>query len=178
MNTIIYADPPWVYRDKCHSGERGVLYKYDLMTVEQLCAMRPFIDTIAAADCLLAMWWVPPQPAEALRVVEAWGFKFKTMKGFTWHKTTINGKDFFGMGNWTRANTEDCLFAVRGTPKRISAAVPQIIHAMRREHSQKPDEARERLVKLMGDVPRIELFARQETPGWTVWGNETTKLAA
>lgn len=188
---VIYADPPWVYRDKCHSGERGAGYKYDLMTVEQLCDLRPMIDDLAAPDCLLAMWWVPPQPVEALKVVEAWGFTFKTMKGFSWFKTTKHGKEHFGMGNYTRANSEDCLFAIRGKPKRINAGVRATIHdfsedavlahyesviiSPRREHSCKPDQARERLVQLMGDVPRIELFARQLTPGWDVWGNQAPK---
>jgi N6-adenosine-specific RNA methylase IME4 len=170
---IIYADPPWVYRDKGHAGERGAGYRYALMSPKQLAALRPFIDSIAAEDCLLAMWWVPPQPAEALQLVRDWGFDFKTMKGFTWHKVTKNGKDNFGMGNYTRIGaSEDCLFATRGRPKRVSKGVRHMIHAPVRAHSQKPDEARTRLVELMGDVPRIELFARQKTPGWSVFGNE------
>ncbi len=169
---LIYADPPWTYNDKCHAGERGAGYKYDLMTLEEIKGLRPMIDSLAAPDCLLAMWWVPPQPLEALEVVKAWGFTFKTMKGFTWHKLTKNGRDHFGMGNWTRANTEDCLFAVRGKPKRADAAVRQIITAPKREHSRKPDEARTGLEKLLGDVPRIELFARQSFPGWDAWGNQ------
>lgn len=168
---LIYCDPAWQYRDKCHAGERGVEYKYDVMTLDQLCDMRGFIDEIAAPDCLLAMWWVPPQPAEALRVVDAWGFEFKTMKGFVWRKLTTNNKEAFGMGNYTRANTEDCLFALRGKFKRQDAGIRQIVHAKVREHSQKPDVVRDLLVQLCGDVPRIELFARTETPGWSCWGN-------
>lgn len=169
---IIYADPPWVYRDKCHSGRRGAGYKYQLMTLADLRALRPFIETLAAPDCLLAMWWVPPQPVEALELMCCWGFTLKNMKGFTWRKLTVNGKEHFGMGNLTRANSEDCLFAVRGKPKRVSRSVRQMINAPVREHSRKPDEARDRLVTLMGDVPRVELFARNKTPGWSVWGNE------
>jgi N6-adenosine-specific RNA methylase IME4 len=140
------------------------------MSVAEICALN--IPEIVAPDCLLALWWVPPMPMEALRVVEAWGFTLKTMKGFVWHKLTKNGLDHFGMGNWTRANTEDCLFAVRGHPTRINRGVRQLIHSARREHSRKPDEARERLVALLGDVPRIELFARQKFSGWDAWGNE------
>lgn len=165
---LIYADPPWQYRDQCHAGARGAGYKYALMTPEQIMALP--VQSMAAPDCVLAMWWVPPMPEEALRVVKAWGFKLKTMKLFTWHKTTKNGLDHFGMGNWTRANSEDCLIATRGKPKRACAAVRQMIHAQVRGHSQKPDEARDRLVELMGDVPRIELFARQKVSGWHVWG--------
>jgi len=133
---ILYADPPWIYRDQCHAGKRGAVYKYPVMDAAALAALRPMIDQLAAPDCLLAMWWVPPQPAEALQLVAAWGFKLKTFKGFTWHKLTKNGRDHFGMGSLTRANTEDCLFAVRGKPKRQSAAVPQLIHAPVREHSR------------------------------------------
>lgn len=155
---IIYADPLWL--DK------------RAFSLENLCAMRVFIDTLAADDCLLAMWWVPPQPAEAMALVEAWGFKFKTMKGFSWRKLTRYGKEHFGMGNLTRANSEDCLFATRGKPQRVFAGVRSVINAQVREHSRKPDEARERLVQLLGDVPRIELFARQRTTGWSAWGDE------
>lgn len=167
---LIYADPPWTYRDKCHSGERGAGYKYPTMSVDELCNLP--VKDIAADDCLLAMWWVAPMPSEAFDVLNSWGFRLKTMKGFTWHKRTKNGKSHFGMGNWTRANTEDCLFAVRGKPKRVSADVRQFIDAPIREHSRKPDEARDRLVQLMGDVPRIELFARQKFEGWEAWGNQ------
>ena len=76
------------------------------------------------------------------------------------------------MGYWTRSNAEFCILATRGSPKRQSAGVHQVIVSHIEEHSKKPQEARERIVQLMGDVPRIELFARQKTPGWDVWGNE------
>lgn len=166
---IIYADPPWTYRDKANAGKRGASHKYSTMTLDEICAL-PVAD-IAADDCLLALWWVPPMPREALRVVEAWGFKLKTMKGFTWHKLTKRGGDHFGMGNWTRANTEDCLIATRGKPKRISASVRQFVESPIQEHSAKPREVRDRLVQLLGDVPRIELFARTTSPGWDAWGD-------
>jgi N6-adenosine-specific RNA methylase IME4 len=172
---LIYVDPPWSYRDKAAAGKRGASFKYPTQSVTDLFHI-PVWD-IAAEDCLLAMWWVPPQPQEALDLAKVWGFKIKTMKGFTWHKTTLNGKSHFGMGNWTRANTEDCLIAVRGKPKRVSASVRQFVEAPIREHSQKPDEVRDRLVQLMGDVPRIELFARTTAPGWSVWGNEVEKFS-
>lgn len=169
--SIIYADPPWKYRNPANSGQRGACHKYNLMTIEQICAMN--IQSIAADDCLLAMWWVPPMPTEALQVVEAWGFKHMTMFGFLWHKLTRHGKDHFGMGNMTRANAEACLFAKRGKPQRVNKGVRQLIHAPVREHSRKPDEARTRLSSLMGDnSPKIELFARQRHPGWHAIGDE------
>lgn len=167
---LILADPPWTYKDKANAGARGACHKYPTMSLEALCEMQ--VIDIAADDCLLAMWWVPPMPMEALQLAAAWGFTFKTMKGFTWHKTTKHGKSHFGMGNWTRANTEDCLFALRGKPKRISASVRQLIEAPIGRHSEKPPEARDRLVQLMGDVPRLEMFARTAPPGWDVFGNE------
>ena len=168
--TLIYADPPWQYRDKASAGKRGACHKYPVMTLEAIKALP--VQRIAADDCLLAMWWVPPMPMEALDVVSAWGFTLKTMCGFTWHKKTVNGKDAFGMGNWTRANAENCLFAIRGKPKRVCAGVSQMVVAQVGRHSEKPAIVRDRLLTLVGDVPRVELFARATSPGWDVWGNE------
>lgn len=174
---LIYADPPWRYQNYAYSktktggrAKRGVEKEYPTMSLAEICALP--VQDLAAKDCLLAMWWVPPMPQEALDVVKAWGFTLKTMKGFTWHKTTTHGKSHFGMGNLTRCNTEDCLFAVRGKPRRVSASIRQFIEAPRGKHSQKPAEARERLVSLMGDVPRVELFCRDAADGWNHWGNE------
>lgn len=167
---IIYADPPWSYRDKGVAGKRGASQHYKCMTLDEICKLP--IPEIAGPHCLLAMWWVAPMPLEALKVVAAWGFRLTTMKGFTWHKRTKNGLSHFGMGHWTRSNAEDCLFAVKGRPKRASAAVSQLIEAPRGRHSEKPAEARERLVRLMGNVPRVELFARVQVQGWDVWGDQ------
>ena len=105
-------------------------------------------------------------------MLKAWGFKYKTV-AFTWVKQNRKSDGLFtGMGYWTRANAEICLLATRGHPKRINANVCQVILSHVEEHSKKPDEARDRIVKLMGDLPRVELFARQATEGWDVWGNE------
>ena len=172
---LIYADPGWKYRDKASAGKRGAEHKFRVMDYKAISRLP--VDQIAADDCLLAMWWVPPQPVEALYVVDAWGFKLKTMQGFTWAKRTKRGLWHFGMGNLSRANAECCLFATKGRPQRVSASVRSLIEAPVREHSRKPDEARDRLVELMGDVPRIELFAREVTPGWASWGDEAAKAA-
>ncbi len=105
-------------------------------------------------------------------MIKAWGFTYKTV-AFCWVKQNPKSSGwFFGMGNWTRANAEICLLATKGSPKRKAADVPQLIVAPREEHSKKPDETRNRIVRLMGDLPRVELFARQAPPGWDVWGNE------
>lgn len=170
---LIYADPPWQYKNKKTGGsmKSGASQKYDTMTIEDL--MKMDVGSIAADNCLLAMWHVAPMPQEALDLVKAWGFTIKTTKGFTWHKlTTKNGLSNFGMGHYTRANTEDCLFAIKGKFKRASASVRQFVEAKIGEHSAKPDEVRDRLVQLVGDVKRVELFARNKCVGWQSWGNE------
>jgi N6-adenosine-specific RNA methylase IME4 len=170
---LIYADPPWTYRDKASDGNRGASHKYPVMTLQDICRL-PVWSLADPESFLLAMWWVPTQPAEALKVVESWGFRFMTMKGFTWHKTNrIKGNSAIGMGHMTRANTEDCLFAVMGRlPERTDASICQHITAPRKEHSAKPQVIRDSLVRLIGDVPRVELFARSADPGWDSWGNE------
>lgn len=172
---VIYADPPWQYRDQAKSGKRGASFKYPTMKVEEICRL-PVWTLADPASCLLAMWWVPTMVEEALQVVKAWGFRLMTMKGFTWHKTCKNQQDksAMGMGHMTRANSEDVLFAVCGKmPERQCASIIQHFSAPRMEHSAKPDYPRQKLVELVGDVPRIELFARGRVPhGFDSWGNQ------
>lgn len=166
---IIYADPPWQYTQKRLSG--AAEHHYPTMGTEELCAL-PVAD-IAAEDSALFLWATFPQLAEALRLIKAWGFTYKTV-AFVWLK--LNKKSytwFYGLGFWTRGNAEICLLATRGHPKRKSAGIHQFIISPVEQHSKKPDETRDKIVALMGDVPRIELFARQETAGWDTWGNET-----
>jgi len=167
---IIYADCPWTYADKAAAGSRGAGFKYDLMDLEAIKHLA--VPGIAAADSTLFLWATMPLLPQALEVMAAWGFAYKTV-AFVWEKlSTKSLKLHWGMGNWTRANGELCLLGVRGRPRRIDAGVHQIIQSQVREHSRKPDEARERIVQLMGDLPRIELFARERVPGWAAWGNE------
>ena len=110
--------------------------------------------------------------AEALRLIKAWGFTYKSV-AFVWLKKNRKSEGwFYGLGFWTRGNAEVCLLATRGHPKRQAANIHQFIISPIQEHSRKPEEAREKIVALMGDVPRVELFARQSPPGWDVWGNE------
>lgn len=175
---VIYADPAWDYKDKCNSGKRGASHKYTTTGIEALKALP--VAELADDDCILFMWHVPPMPQEALDLVAAWGFTFKTMKGFTWAK--VNKKamtPFMGMGSYTRTNAEDCLIAVKGRPQRISKKVRSMIFEEQSEliiapmtgHSRKPTEARDKIVELMGDVPRIELFSRDIIDGWDCWGD-------
>jgi N6-adenosine-specific RNA methylase IME4 len=170
--SIIYADPAWSFNNKNTGGSMisGASAHYDVMTLQGICNLP--IHKIAADDCVLFMWWVASQPAEALKVVDAWGFKLKTMTGFNWVKTTKNGLPHFGMGFWTRAGSENCLIAVKGRPKRVNAAIRSVVTAENEQHSKKPDIFRQKIVALMGDLPRVELFARQKAEGWDAWGNE------
>ena len=127
---------------------------------------------IANEDCVLFMWATFPMLREALDVIEAWGFSYKTV-AFNLVKQNRNGTGIFmGLGNWTRSNSEICLLATKGKPKRISGSVRSIVLSPLQQHSRKPAEIRDRIVELMGDLPRIELFAREAAPGWDVWGNE------
>ena len=169
--SIIYADPPWAYRVWSKKGQgRSAVSHYSTMSVQEIKSLP--VEEIAANDCVLFLWATYPKLIEAFEVLEAWGFKYKTV-AFTWVKQNRKSDELFtGMGYWTRANAEICLLATRGHPKRINANVRQVILSHVEEHSKKPDEARDRIVKLMGDLPRVELFARQATEGWDVWGNE------
>ena len=131
------------------------------------------VADLAAKDSALFLWATFPQLPEALRLIQAWGFTYKSV-AFVWLKTKPQSPPswFYGLGFWTRGNAEVCLLATRGHPKRQAANVHQFIISPVREHSRKPEEAREKIVALMGDLPRVELFARQSPPGWDVWGNE------
>ena len=168
---IIYADPPWHYRVYSKKGAgRSAESHYPTMTIEEIQALP--VSELADKDCALFMWIIFPLLKESLSVLSAWGFKFKTI-AFVWIKQNRKSDSlFWGMGYWTRANAEFCVLATKGKPKRMAKNVHQVIVSHIEEHSKKPDEARRRIVRLMGDLPRIELFARQKSAGWDVWGNE------
>lgn len=148
----------------------GAASQYDVMSYKDIADMP--VNKIIDDDCLLAMWWVATQPLEALHVMEGWGFKLVTMTGFNWVKTTIHGKLDFGMGRWTRAGSELCLIGKRGKPMRCSASVRSVRVSQKTGHSVKPTEFRDDLVSLVGDVKRLEMFARKPAPGWDVFGNQ------
>lgn len=170
---IIYADPPWSYKDKRDKHPRmcgGAISHYNTMSIEQIKLLP--IKELAADNCMLFLWVTFPNLQEGLDVIKAWGFKYKTL-GFSWIKTNKNnGKPFFGIGYYTKSNCEVCLIGVKGKPIKVSNSVSSVIISPRQEHSKKPDQIRDKIVELCGDVPRIELFARQKAEGWDVWGNE------
>lgn len=168
---IIYADPPWKYK-LCSKkgGGRSVERQYPTMKVEDICKLP--IKEIADDNCVLFMWMTFPTLKEGFKVIEEWGFKYKTV-AFVWIKQNKKTPSlFWGMGFWTRANAEICILATKGSLKRISAKVHQVIISPIEEHSKKPNEVRKRIVDLMGNIPRIELFARKKYDGWDSWGNE------
>lgn len=169
---IIYADPPWDYRGG--GKKRNVTRHYPTMKPAEIYSLP--VQEIADADCILHLWATFPNLHIALEAIKQWGFTYKTV-GFVWVKRNkCSDGWFWGGGNWTRSNAEICLIATKGKPKRESASVHQFCDAPRAEHSRKPDEIRERIVRLCGDLPRIELFARQHADGWDCWGNDTEKI--
>ena len=167
--SVIYADPPWSYSDKNCIGAAEA--QYHCMNVNDICALP--VKDIAADNCVLFLWATYPMLKEALRVIEAWGFTYKSI-AFQWVKLNRSGFGFFyGLGRWTRGNTEPCLLAVKGKPARNSNSVSQLIFSPVGRHSQKPAETRDRIIELMGgDHSRIELFARDTADGWDSWGDE------
>jgi len=168
---IIYADPPWNY--KTWGTGRGTANKhYNTMKIEEIIEMKDIIQKISDDNCVLFLWITFPCLLEGLRTLHEWGFKYKTC-GFTWIKRNkVSDTWFFGLGHWTRANAEICLIGTKGTIKRASNKVSQIVDTHIEEHSKKPAIVRDRIVELVGDLPRIELFARQTADGWDCWGNE------
>jgi len=171
LYSIIYADPPWRYEVWSNKGKgRSAESHYPTMSLDEICALP--VKEVSAPDSALFLWVTFPNLPDAFRVMQAWGFRYKTV-AFVWVKRNKKSTGWFwGLGYWTRANAEICLLATKGHPKRQSRRVHQVIDTPVEEHSKKPDVTRQRIVELMGSVPRIELFARQECPGWDVWGNE------
>lgn len=182
---ILMADPPWRFKSwSGRGGGKGAVQHYDCMDLDALERL-PVADW-AAPDCALFLWVVQSMLPEALQLIGVWGFEFKTV-AYAWVKIKggqprlyyEQGDAGMGMGYHTRAGFEQCWLATRGKGySRISKGEPQVIFAPRREHSRKPDEIAESIVRLCGDLPRLEMFARTRRPGWAVFGNETDKFDA
>jgi N6-adenosine-specific RNA methylase IME4 len=171
----ILADPPWRFRTWSETNQRRSASRYySLMTLENIKALP--IPDIAADDCVLFLWAINPMLPHALDVIDAWGFTFKTV-AFTWVKTTPSTQPrwHLGLGYWTRANTETCLLATRGKPKRVAKDVRQLLISRRREHSRKPGCVYGRIERLVAG-PSLELFARQRREGWKSWGDQIEKF--
>ncbi|MFQ5776340.1 MAG: MT-A70 family methyltransferase [Kiloniellaceae bacterium] len=164
----ILADPPWPFDTWSDGGrDRSAEVHYPTLPIATIAAL-PVAD-LAAPDCMLFLWTQWPAIPEARGVIEAWGFRYATC-GFVWRKT-----DGIGLGYYTRQDSEPCLLAVRGAPKRLNADVAQVIEAPRGRHSAKPPEVYARIERLVAG-PYLELFARGAgRAGWDVWGNEADK---
>lgn len=170
--SVVYADPPWTYSTWSHKGEgRAPQQHYDCMSLDAIAAL-PVAD-LAAPDAALFLWVIQPMLPQAMQLISAWGFTFKTV-AYYWVKMTADGRPRKGLGYHTRQGAEQCWLATRGRGyRRMSRAEPQVVFAPLREHSRKPDEIADSVARLTGDVPRVELFARTQRPGWQVWGNQT-----
>ena len=169
---IIYADPAWIYQDKANAGKRGAEHKYKCSTIEEMGK----IDLNAADDSILLMWVTFPQLPEGLKLMKLWDFEYKTV-AFTWVKTNPQTNSFFmGMGRYTRSNPEICLLGKKGKGvSRKSCNVLNLqIHKIR-NHSRKPDAIRNEIIKLFGDLPRVELFSRIKLENWDAVGDEVPK---
>lgn len=169
---IIYCDPPWKFSNKKTGGtmKSGAVNKYPVMTLDDLKSLD--VNSISADNCTLVMWWVGSMPQESIDLVNAWGFTLKNMNGFVWGKLTKNFLAFFGMGFRTRAGTESAIIAIKGKPKVYSKSVRAFRLSVVGKHSEKPKEFRDDIVELCGELPRLEMFARERTPDWSVFGNE------
>jgi N6-adenosine-specific RNA methylase IME4 len=160
---VLYADPPWPY-ECARSPSRVVTNHYPTMSYEAICALP--VAAIAAPDATLFLWATSPQLEDALQVVRAWGFTYRTSA--VWAKPQV------GMGFYFRVQHEFLLVAVRGTPgvPEEQHRPPSVLAAPRGRHSEKPEQIYDYIEAMYPDVPRVELFARRARTGWTAWGNE------
>jgi len=174
---IVYADPPWPFKAQSvlttntpMMDPKGAQKPYNIMEIKELIALP--VSRLTNDDCVLFMWVVAMYIPDALKIAEAWGFKYKTV-AFVWEKL-VNGKPKPNPGMYTMQSTEFCFLFTKGAMTKYfeSRKVKQLIQAEKRGHSVKPDEARDRIVELFGKLPRIELFARIKTTGWDVFGDQ------
>jgi len=171
---IIYMDPPWDYQGQTQHGginskpSGGAISHYPTMTVDQMLEQ---IRLPAADNCLLFMWSSNPHLDQALRLGQGWGFKYATV-AFVWHKQAKNP------GFYTMSECELCLVFKKGKipEPRGSRCETQFISRPRQAHSKKPDEIRQRIAKMFPAQNKLEMFARQQTPGWHTFGNQTDKF--
>jgi N6-adenosine-specific RNA methylase IME4 len=166
---VIYADPPWAYlwgtgKDGGHFAPEK---HYKTMSTDEICALD--VKSLRDKNCALFLWSTMPTLPDGLKVMDAWGFKYKTC-AFAWVKTRKDGYPLAGMGSYTKSNVELCLLGMRGHIKSVDKTIPQVVMHERLGHSVKPSVVRDRIVQLFGDTVRIELFARQKANGWDAIG--------
>lgn len=171
---LILADPPWRFRTWGeHNQHKSPSKHYDLMTLDDLKALP--VSQLATDHAVLVMWAVPPMVPQAIDLMSAWGFKYKTFG--SWAKQSKTGRKWaFGTGYIFRSACEPYIVGTIGEPKIGARDVRNLIVAPVREHSRKPDEMHANLERLFPCVARAELFARESRTGWETWGNQTTKF--
>lgn len=194
--TLIYCDPPWRYNSRANHQTRfrgGVHGHYGTMTLDEIAALP--LASLAAPACALAMWCTFPYLDAQIQLCARWGFRYRTQIA-TWIKLNPRGYDlphddpayridkpyvrypgdgmyhsvFFGVGYYSKSNAEVLLLGMRGQVPTLTDSLSSVIMAPRREHSRKPDEAYTLLEALFGNVPRVELFARQARLNWDAYG--------
>ena len=175
---IVYADPPWNFSSKClflYQNERfkKTLNEHYYKTQSKAWIKKLPVNEITHKDCALFLWSTDAHMKEAIEVMEAWGFKYKTV-AFIWEKLTRNGKTCANLGSWTMKNYEICLLGTKGKMLQYKKQnnIYQKVAEERTKHSKKPYKVRKNIESLFGDLPRIELFAREHSKGWDVWGDE------
>jgi N6-adenosine-specific RNA methylase IME4 len=163
-HAVIYADPPWRYEHPPMGGNRVVENHYPTMSLDEICAL-PVAD-ITADDAVLFMWATSPKLAECFAVLDAWGFTYRTCMVWT--------KDKIGMGYYARQRHEILLIARRGemSPPEPANRPDSVVSAPRLEHSAKPEVFYDLIERMYPDAPKVELFARQQRPGWAAFGNQ------
>lgn len=189
---VILADPPWSYRNRHDTRGpsrfgRGVASRYSrgVMTIDDLMALGPLVEGIAAPDAYLFLWSTPPTLPDAIRLIEEWGFRYVTI-GFYWTKLYPNGAPYFGPGRYTPANVEPVLLGARGRcwhtntgPKPLQEVrAPHPRRDGKIVHSRKPADVHERIETWLGpqigDYDMVELFATQQREGWRCLGFDVT----
>lgn len=173
---IVYADPPWSFSSKeiqKYNGNRFTSMEKHYKTQNRNWINNLSVSRLTADDCSLFLWSTDAHLGDAIETMKFWGFKYITV-AFVWEKLTATGKTVCNLGSWTMKNYELCLFGTKGQMLKYKKRnnIRQKVVAERTKHSKKPDKVRELIVELFGDLPRIELFAREKTEGWDVWGDE------
>jgi N6-adenosine-specific RNA methylase IME4 len=159
---VVYADPPWKYNNR-GVPNGGVDQHYDTMTLEEIKSL----DVPAADDSVLYLWATVTHLPEALDVLEAWGFEYKTQA--MWDKETL------GVGYWFRGQHELLLLGVRGdvSPPPEDARRSSVFTQQRGDHSEKPDTVRRHIEQAHPDARKLEMFARDGMEEWELWGDES-----
>lgn len=170
---VILLDPPWYFKNFSAKGEKkNPVAHYDCMDIEEIKKLP--VSMLARPDAVCICWATAPMLPQAIEAMKKWGFVYKSAGA--WAKQSLGGfKWHFGTGYCYRSAAEFWLLGTLGSPKQKSRSIRNLIIAPVREHSRKPDEMRKN-IEAQFDGPYVELFAREQAPGWDSWGNQTDKF--